>query len=65
MVGTKLEGKLTELGHELVGIQVVLSDNEKSVLYLIDERGIIKKIDMTAHVTNIDARESGPFKPKS
>ena len=29
------------------------------MLYLVDEGGIIKKIDMTAHVTNTDARESG------
>ena len=54
-----VDGKLTELGYEPVGVQVVLSDSEESVLYLVDEGGIIKKIDMTAHVTNTDARESG------
>ena len=54
-----VEGKLTELGHEPVGVQVVLSDSEESVLYLVDEGGIIKKIDMTAHMTNTDAHESG------
>ena len=46
-----VEGKLTELGHEPIGVQVVLSDGEDSVMYLVDEGGIIERVDMTAHVT--------------
>ena len=42
--------KLTESGHGPIGVQVVLSDIEDSVLYLVDEEGIIKTIDITAHV---------------
>ena len=40
-----VEGRLTELGHDPFGIQVVLSDsdNDESVLYLVNEGGIIKK----------------------
>ena len=45
-----MEGKLTGLGHEPIGVQVILSDSEDSALYLVDEEGIIKRVDMTAHV---------------
>ena len=43
-----VEGKLTELGHEPIGVQlqVVLSDGEDSVMYLVDKGGIIKRVDI-------------------
>ena len=33
-----VEGKLTELGHEPIGVQVILSDTDET-LYLVDEEG--------------------------
>ena len=57
-----VEGKLTELGHESIGVQVVLSDSEKSVLYLVNEGGIIKRVEMTAHVTSNESCEPGASK---
>ena len=54
-----VEGKLTKLGHEPIGVQVVLSDSEESVLYLVNEGGIIKRVDMIAHVTSNESREPG------
>ena len=54
-----VEGKLTELGHEPIGVQLVLSDSEDSVMYLVDEEGIIKRIDMTAHMITDESRELG------
>ena len=40
-----VEGKLTELGHDPFGIQVVLSDsdNDESVLYLVNEGALLKE----------------------
>ena len=52
-----VEGKLTELGHELVGVQAILSDIDKSLLYLVDEGGIIKTVNMSAHVSSDDSRD--------
>ena len=54
-----VEGKLTELGHEPIGLQVVLSDSEDSVMYLVEEGGIIKRVNMTAHVTRNESCEPG------
>ena len=54
-----VEDKLTELGHDPIGVQVVLSDSEDSVLYLVYEEGIIKRIDMTTHMIRDESRESG------
>ena len=57
-----VEGKLTELGYEPIDVQMVLSDGEDSIMYLVDEMGIIKRIDMTAHVTRDELREPGASK---
>ena len=56
-----VEGKLTELGHDPFGIQVVLSDsdNDESVLYLVNKGGIIKRIDLADHVPCEDSRGPG------
>ena len=56
-VESKVEGKLTELGHEPIGVQVVLSDSEDSVLYLVDEESVVKRVDMTAHVIRDESHE--------
>ena len=55
-----VEGKLTELGHEPIGVQVVLSDDEDSIID--NEMGIIKRIDMTAHVTRDESCDLGASK---
>ena len=52
-----VEGKLTELGHEPVGVQAILSDTDKSLLYLVDKGGIIKTVNMSAHVSNDDSHD--------
>lgn len=46
------EGKLLELGYDLFSIQVVLSDsdNDESVVYLVNEWGSIKKVKFSAHM---------------
>ena len=54
-----MEGKLTELGHELFGMQAILSDSDESVLYLVNEGGVIKKVDMAADVLGDDSHEQG------
>ena len=55
---------MTELGHDPFGIQVVFSDsdNDESVLYLVNEGGIIKRIDLTDHVPREDSRGPGATK---
>ena len=52
-----VEGKLTELGHETVGVQVILSDNDKTLLYLVDIGGIIKTMNLSAHVSSDDSHD--------
>ena len=34
-----VEGKLSELGHDPFAVQVILSENDDTVLYLVDEGG--------------------------
>ena len=43
------EGKLTELGHEPIGVQAIVSDINET-LHLVDEGGIIKTVNLSAHV---------------
>ena len=38
-----VEGKSTELGHELFGVQVILSDSDESVLYLVNKGASLRK----------------------
>ena len=44
-----VEGKLTELGHEPIGVQVILNDTDET-LYLVDKEGIIKTVNLSGHV---------------
>ena len=56
-----VEGKLTDIGHDPFSIQVMLSDsnNDESVLYLVNEGGIIKRINLTDHMPCEDLLGSG------
>ena len=38
-----VEGKLTEVGHDLFGAQVILSDSDESVLYLVNEGASLRE----------------------
>jgi len=51
-----VEGKLTELGHKPIGVQVILSDTNKT-LFLVDEGGIIQTINLSAHVRSDELRD--------
>ena len=45
-----IEGKLTDMGYDSCNVQVIISDceSDKTMIYLVDNEGVIKQIDSVA-----------------
>ena len=52
-----VEGKLPELGHDPFAVQVILSENDYTILYLVDKGGVIKVVCLASRMPSDDSRE--------
>ena len=43
-----MEGRLTEMGYDLANVQVIVSDNTNEPMYLVNDEGIIKRVESVA-----------------
>ena len=58
-----VEGRLTEMGYDPANVQVIVSDEPNEPMYLVNDEGVIKRVESVAtHVTETSRDESSALR---